>query len=455
MVRRAHALKVGISTTLLALLAAGATAVEVSEPPRPALSRDALIALLHDNPARARQLGRQLFCRQFTTREGAGAARSTTMRAAQAQSCMVCHNVPYGDAGSGATIGRSGPSGRSTPHLFGVGQLERLAQAITAQLLATADADHDGTVSPAEAAEHPALLDPDGDGAEPAISFGTFAHDGVPALDPSLRVWFVGADGRRLAAARGLHEPGVASFRFAHGPFGWSAADGEDPRATASLRGFIVGAFAAHAGIEVDDPGLAEIADSGWAASEPNGTRPLFMGGVPDAGIRRDAAGRSLDDPDGDGVPSELSAGEVDLVGAYLRGLPQPVERHEARGFAAGRARFAVIGCTACHVPDWHLSNVTVNGVYSDLRHHDLGPACHQLRFDGGTTTRFRTPPLWGVGTSAPYGHDGASLDLDAVIRRHGGEAAESAAAYRALSDTAQDELLAFLRALVLEPQAP
>ena len=92
-------------------------------------------------------------------------------------------------------------------------------------------------------------------------------------------------------------------------------------------------------------------------------------------------------------------------------------------------------------------------GLYSDLRHHDLGVACHQVRFDGGITTRFRTPPLWGVGTSAPYGHDGASLDLDAVIRRHGGEAAPVTLAYAGLAAEPREHLLSFLRALVLVPK--
>src|SRR5205085_7880713 len=110
---------------------------------------------------------------------------------------------------------------------------------------------------------------------------------------------------------------------------------------------------------------------------------------------------------------------------------------------------FTRAGCAACHVPDWHLYGAdpaaadytrrylgdrrffdlevkpgadgslrgrvrllaerrngrweprrgpfTVRGVYSDFRYHDLGPACHQLQFDGSTLTRFRTTPLWGV----------------------------------------------------------
>ena len=428
-------------------------AVEVSEAPRPILSSTAVAALIANDPQQAAELGRILFTRQFTAREGAGAARRTTMRGAQAQSCGVCHNVPYGEAGSGATIGRSGPTGRNTPHLFGAGLQEKIGRSITSELLKQVDRNGDGWVGASEAQGRRATIDPDGAGPEATLDFGAYLTDDHIALDPALRIWYVASDGRRIPAARALTDPGVAGYRFSCGTFGWSADDGEDPRATASLRGFVVGAFAAHAGLEVDDPQLSEDDGSGFSQPEFDGTRSLFIGALPDPGIRRDTAGRSLDDPDGDGVPSEMTGSDIDLVTTYLRTLAQPIERTGVSGFQHGRELFASIGCTACHVPDWHLPNLNVSGIYSDFRHHDLGPGFHQRRFDGGMTTRFRTPPLWGVGTSAPYGHDGASLDLPAVIERHAGEATAAAMAYAALTHSEQADFLAFLRGLVL-PQS-
>ena len=440
-------------TVIISLVtAAGLTAVEVSEVSRPNLSRAAVTTLIVQHPQQAADLGRILFVRQFTAREGAGAARRTTMRGAQAQSCSVCHNVPYGDAGSGATIGRSGPTGRNTPHLFGAGLMEKIAVAITTQLMTQVDRNGDGWVHASEATGQRAMIDPDGEGPEAAVDFGAYLSANQPALDPALRIWYVAADGRRVPAARTLTDPGVAGYRFACGAFGWSADDGEDPRATASLRGFVVGAFAAHAGLEVDDPSLVEDDGSGYSRPEVDGSRSLFMGAVPDPGIRRDSTGRSLDDPDADGVASECTGSEVDLVTTYLRTLAQPIERTADIGFAPGRKLFASIGCTACHVPDWHLPHLDVLGIYSDFRHHDVGAGFHQARFDGGVTTRFRTPALWGVGTSAPYGHDGASLDLPAVIERHAGEATTAAVAYAALTHAEQADVIAFLRGLVLRP---
>ena len=76
---------------------------------------------------------------------------------------------------------------------------------------------------------------------------------------------------------------------------------------------------------------------------------------------------------------------------------------------------------------------VAVRGVYSDFKYHDVGPEFYQVQFDGSVVRQWRTTPLWGVGSTAPYGHDGANLDLDASIRRHGGEALASRNAYVAL----------------------
>jgi hypothetical protein len=92
----------------------------------------------------------------------------------------------------------------------------------------------------------------------------------------------------------------------------------------------------------------------------------------------------------------------------------------------------------------------TVRGIYSDFKYHDVGPGFYQMQFDGTIIRQWRTTPLWGVGSTAPYGHDGASLDLDAVIRRHGGEARAARKAYTSLTDDQRRQVLSFLQSLVL-----
>jgi hypothetical protein len=64
----------------------------------------------------------------------------------------------------------------------------------------------------------------------------------------------------------------------------------------------------------------------------------------------------------------------------------------------------------------------------------------------------FLTEPLWGVGSTAPYGHDGRSINLTEVILRHGGEAKSSRDAFVALPPELRTSILDFLNTLVLFP---
>jgi len=93
-----------------------------------------------------------------------------------------------------------------------------------------------------------------------------------------------------------------------------------------------------------------------------------------------------------------------------------------------------------------------VKNVYTDFKRHDVGPAFHERNYDGSLRREFMTPPLWGVGTSAPYGHDGRSINLVEVILRHGGEAQASRDAFARLPDVHQLSIVEFLNTLVLFP---
>ena len=73
------------------------------------------------------------------------------------------------------------------------------------------------------------------------------------------------------------------------------------------------------------------------------------------------------------------------------------------------------------------------------MKRHDLGPAFWERNYDGTLTKQFMTEPLWGVGSSPPYGHDGRSINLREVILRHGGEARASRNAFAALSGSEQE----------------
>jgi hypothetical protein len=95
---------------------------------------------------------------------------------------------------------------------------------------------------------------------------------------------------------------------------------------------------------------------------------------------------------------------------------------------------------------------------YSDLKRHDMGAGLAESAPDGEPLDAtvsipgnvFRTRELWGVGSTAPYLHDGRATTIEEAILEHGGEAAAARDDFRALPASAQADLLAFLNNLVL-----
>ena len=90
--------------------------------------------------------------------------------------------------------------------------------------------------------------------------------------------------------------------------------------------------------------------------------------------------------------------------------------------------------------------------IFADFKRHDLGPNFYERNYDGSLQREFMTMPLWGVGSTAPYGHDGRSINLTEVILRHGGEAQNSRNAFERLPEARQGAILDFLNSLVLFP---
>jgi hypothetical protein len=420
-------------------------------------------------------------------------------------SCALCHNTPWRDAGAGATIAKNGGSGRNTPHLFGAGLLEMLGWQIRLALLAEVDRNRDGWISREEARGRRATVEnlPPGAPGRRWLDFGRFDDrdgDGRPDLNDAVFPIYVDAAGRRVPWARSLKVPGVAGYTIVVQPFGF----GQRARTPipSTLRAFSAQAWDMHAGLQARDPTLDQETGLGIARVSLAGAQQFVMDDPRDRGLVRDARGISQDDPDRDGHLEEITEGDLDLIEWYQLNHPRPARGPRTPAVARGERLFRQIGCAGCHVPDWYLhaadpgnpdythrypgdrrffdlethvngrgdlvgrlrllaervgqdwiprrGSFTVRGLYSDFRYHDLGPACRQVQFDGSSLTRFRTPPLWGVGSTAPYGHDGSALTLDAVIRKHGGEAVSVTTRYRALGENGQEAILAFLNGLVL-----
>ena len=93
-----------------------------------------------------------------------------------------------------------------------------------------------------------------------------------------------------------------------------------------------------------------------------------------------------------------------------------------------------------------------VQNIFTDFKRHDLGANFHEREYDGTYRSEFLTTPLWGVGSTAPYGHDGRSINLMEVILRHGGEAQSARDSFASLGESEKDALLAFLSSLVVFP---
>jgi Predicted thiol oxidoreductase len=98
------------------------------------------------------------------------------------------------------------------------------------------------------------------------------------------------------------------------------------------------------------------------------------------------------------------------------------------------------------------MGTYLVKNIFTDFKRHDLGPNFWERNYDGSIQKKFMTAALWGVGTSAPYGHDGRSTNLSEVILRHGGEAQQARDSFAALAPADRSDVLEFLQSLVLFP---
>lgn len=212
-------------------------------------------------------------------------------------------------------------------------------------------------------------------------------------------------------------------------------------------------------------------------------------------------------DRDADGVQSEATSGQAVLLSIYLSMLPTPQMRppeqpEMALAWARGRRLLETTGCADCHVPALRLRAtdlpLTAQGgaplsvtvpmdtaaldprpryldfspgpddiieagaqvfAFTDLRRHDLGPALADPRPERLPDGLAPVPPsvwltrsLWGLADTAPYLHDGRAQTVDAAIEWHGGEAAASRDAWRALPEAQRADLRLFLLSLTREP---
>lgn len=428
------------------------------------------IFIINRDPFRSIRRGRQLFQRKFLRREGHGPIADdlilggnieTSLRigAGLADSCASCHGRPRGSAGFGGDV-VTRPESRDAPHLFGLGLKEMLADEITADLRRI----RSSAAVEAQTRNRTITRELRSKG----ISYGTISVAPSGAVDTS-RIEGIDADLR------------VKPF-FHHG-------------GTISIREFIVGAFNDEMGLQAVDPDLV-IAHGGGRVETPSG---MVLDGTLDEISGPMVTGEQQDE-DGDEVVNEIPTAIVDHLEFYLLNYFKAGTYKQTSATAKGRATFSAIGCASCHVPDLTIvrdrrvadvetvydpvrgnynnlfataaplfslepdnsghpdvkrpnyGSFLVKNIFTDFKRHDLGPNFYERNYDGTIRREFLTTPLWGVGSSGPYGHDGRSMNLTEVILRHGGDAQASRDLFANLTENRQREILDFLNSLILFP---
>jgi cytochrome c peroxidase len=414
--------------------------------------------------------GKALFTARFTTADGLGRPMATqaiipTQRkhpvdvmfrrtaGLDSNNCQSCHSVPIlggaGDFTANAFISEGFESAdfdtldpqfsdeRGSVSLFGDGLIELLAREMTAELRA----ERNKAVAAARASGKPETVSLSSKG----VDFGklTVMPDGL--VD--------------FSALEGIDSDLTVRPFSQKGVF-------------ASLRQFTVNAGNIHLGLEA-----AERWGKRWTGTA---------------------------DFDGDGVPDELSPGDVSALVAFQATLPAPgrmvPDSPAWRDAAAhGEKVFAAMGCAVCHKPYLPLNSLTFTDpapydtagtlrpgevvkpiaydlghldwaknlprndqgqilvpLFGDLKRHHisdsevsrLGNELLAQRFVERDT--FITAELWGVGSTAPYGHRNDITTLDGVIRAHGGEGRQARQNYIDASDADRSALIAFLKTLVI-----
>jgi len=412
--------------------------------------------------------GHQIFQYEWSRKEGLGTVAGVVPIT---NSCTMCHNRPFGTAGAGANVGDHGDFGRNVPHLFGLGVIEAISDRLRSEILSRFDSSKKGFIAKEDMKKQRVTIEPS---AGQIIDYGSLTirdSDGLLDLDPVFLTWLVDKDGRALlpwdehGRKRSLHDSDVAGVDFVHAPLGWSVSDHQ----FSTIRLFVLGIWKALFGIPFSDA-VTEASPPGgaWSRESHTGRRQMAFASVPARG----------DDQ------AQANISDIDALETYLLNQPTPGKKEETQKVARGERLFTDFGCASCHTPDWAVpakadlrfvewaSTVSQGGevtrlqlkpltgpirviknVYSDFRYHDLGDRFREYGWYEGNLlirTKFRTPPLWGVANSSPYGHDGQSPTLDGVVRRHGGEAAAASALYAEAAPDDQEALIGFLESLVL-----
>lgn len=386
-------------------------------------------------------------------------------------SCISCHNLPVADGGGGINDNviridperlQGGFIERQSPHLFGMGAIQLLAEEMTTALQANRAA---------------AI-------AESCASGGSLSL-ALSAMDVSFGTIEVTCDNIDYSQLAGIDTDLVVK------PFEWKGL-------TAFVRDFVRGASHQELGMQATELVGYRDGDFDGVSDE------LSVGDITALAIYNAAQPRPV-------TRIELNQFAWNLSEEELSRYDLPLDTSEIQSIESGEKLFEMSGCAGCHIPVLTVSNpiffepsthpeyrdsifpvggqVSLPGValyfditadildnplpldsgqtlgqferdaawgaivrlYGDLKRHRMGSALAE-EFDEGNVGAavFLTENLWGVGSTAPYLHDGRATTLAEAILLHGGEAKASRDLFASFSPSEQNDVIAFLDNLVL-----
>jgi hypothetical protein len=387
-----------------------------------------------------------------------------------AEACTVCHSDPFEDGSglAGVNVVRDPRHSaivgqfiqRNTPHLFGAGALQRLAEEMTESLqqqVAQARA-----LSCAQNGTGVAVnLESKG------ISFGSVQVFCSPSNDDLTGLAGVDPD---LVIKPFQWKGNFATLR----DFNRGAAHNELGMQAVEITGD---------GIDGDGDGITKELNIGdltalsvYLAAQP---RPVTRLELSDLGILALTLGEKLSIQRGNDVfiqngcadchrpsmtidnpvfsePSQVTAFRDTLFPAGQDPVANGVDPANPVSFDLTRDQpdniIAIRGKTV-HLGTFERAQngSAIVRLYGDLKRHDMGAAlAENIDETGAGASTWLTKELWGVGSTPPYLHDGRATTLMEAILEHGGEAQQSRDAFISLADSDKADLITFLDNLIL-----
>lgn len=393
-----------------------------------------------------------------------------------AVACNSCHNKPADDGAGGIAVNvvrdplRTGNIAdyieRNTPHLFGAGAVQRLAEEMTQELRQIRNEAQEVACRRGGPAGLPLHAK--------RIEFGAIIA--VPTQLQPCRVTF---DNSQVEGV----DPDLVIR-----PFRWKGAD-------LTLRAFVREAANNELGMQAD-----ELVGRGVDGDHDGVVDELTVGDITALEVYISAQPRPVT--------------KVELA---EHGQIEPLPPEQRRAIRRGAKLFEDIGCDLCHRPTLTIDHPTFSApsqsafyrdevfpggedplaegvdptravthdltldlpdniivepdgdevrlgvfapgrgggavvpLYGDLKRHDMGPELADAIDETETgSSVWMTRSLWGAGSTDPYLHDGRATTLDEAIRAHGGEAAATRDAYLALGEQGRAAVIAFLDDLTL-----